>query len=236
MQGWSNPNTGISQPTITELSTNKSHATLLTIVAVLGTNFRPYSTIRFGGYSPDIIFINSEHIEFYVPQIVTTPSTFTVQVFNATVGSNIVNYSLDTAINFWILNTEINKLKNYNSNGGLEITGDLSVSGNIKGNAISNYTVSYKRDSSNIKDVTELVNKSNIIIDDFIPFQYYDSQTSRAEFGFFADKIPSSCSNLITGSNSRGTHTINYNGIIAILVKEVQSLKARILSLETKNT
>lgn len=234
MQGWSNPNTGISQPTITELSTNKSHATLLTIVAVLGTNFRPYSTIRFGGYSPDIIFINSEHIEFYVPQIVTMPSTFTVQVFNATVGSNIVNYSLDKAINFWLLDTEINKLKNYNSNGGVVITGDLSVTGNISGNTISNYTVSYKRDSDNIKDITKLNNLTNISIDGFIPVKYNDSQTGRDEFGFFADDIP--YNNLVTGiTPPTGTPTINYNGIIAILVKEVQSLKVRLDVLESAN-
>jgi hypothetical protein len=239
MQGWSNPITGISQPNITQLSSNKGHATLLTLVAVLGSNFRPYSTIKFGVYNPNIIFINSEHIEFYVPLIVTTPSTFTVQVFNASIGSNVVNFQIESAINFWLFNTETTKLENISNSNGLEISGNVVVKkGNISGDFISNNIVSYNSaDTTNVNtvdtDLSQRYLNSEDTIDSFKPVKYYSNQTHKFEIGFYTDQIPDAYKFLISPDDTSYPKTINYTGIIGLLVNEIKELKKRVTQLET---
>ena len=234
MRGWSNPNSAVA-PTITGLSTNKSHATLLTIVAIVGTNFRPYSSIRFGLFRPDIIFINSEHIEFYVPTIISKPATYTIQVFNGGNGSNVVNYQVDDALNYWILDSEINKLKiNDKSINGLEINGDLSFTGQIpKINITSDYR--------NIKPGTDATNlDSRHTVDNLNPKIYENKQTDQFEIGLFAHELQFSYPFLVTG-NKDGLigdepkyQSINYNGLIGILIHEIKQLKTEVSQLKTE--
>jgi len=229
MRGWSNPNRTVA-PTITGLSTNVSHATLFTIVAIVGTNFRPYSSIRFGRFTPDIIFINSEHIEFYVPQIITKPATYTVQVFNGSNGSNVVTYKVDDALNFWVIDTEINKLKiNDKSINGLEIDGDLSVSGQIT-------KINITSDKRNIKKDTSAINlDSNYTVDNLIPKIYTNKQTDQLEIGLFADELQQVYPYLVTGNKDDAKYqAINYNGLIGVLVHEIQQLKAEVSTLKTE--
>jgi hypothetical protein len=226
MRGWSNPNRAVA-PTITGLSTNKSIATLFTIVAIVGRNFRPYSSIRFGRFRPDIMFINSDRIEFYVPQIITKPATYTVQVFNGNNGSNIVTYQIDDALNFWIIDTEINKLKiNDKSINGLEIDGDLLVSGKTQKIRITS-------DYRNIKDGTKEELNQNDTVDNLKPIKYYDKQTGSTEIGFIAHELQEVYPYLVTGNKDAiGYQSINYNGLIGLLVHEIQQLKAEVSTLK----
>jgi len=227
MRGWSNPNRAVA-PTITGLSTNKSQATLLTIVAIVGSNFRPYSSIRFGGFTPDIIFINSDHIEFYVPTIISKPATYTVQVFNGSNGSNIVNYQVDDALNYWILDSEVNKLKiNDKSINGLEINGDLSFTGQIpKINITSDYR--------NIKPGTMISLGSTYTVDSLNPIIYENKQTNGKEIGLIAHELQQVYPYLVTGNkdavigDNPKYQSINYTGLIGILIQEIKQLKSEI--------
>ena len=93
-QGWSSPNTNYSVPTITSLSGTYSPAGGTTLVGIFGTNFKLFSTVKFGTYTPTMIFISSMQIEFYVPTSAPSGTTL-VQVFNDNYASNIVEYTLD---------------------------------------------------------------------------------------------------------------------------------------------
>ena len=236
MRGWSNPNSAVA-PTITGLSTNISHATLLTIVAIVGTNFRPYSSIRFGTYAPDIIFINSEHIEFYVPTTISKPATYTIQVFNGGNGSNTVNYQVDDALNYWILN---NSKQIYNSNdNGLLIKGNtkienditcnknLTVQETITGKNIRGDTINTTSDYR-IKDVVEPLN-TNYTVDDLKPIKYYNKQTGNTEIGLIAHELQDYYPYLVSGNKDETDfQAINYTGLIGILIQEIQQLKKEI--------
>ena len=101
--GWTNPSDLFFGPHIDFLSGYQSPAGSSTVVSINGTNFFSYSTIRFGTFSPTVYFVNSNILQFYVPATLSS-GTFPVQVFNGSVPSNSVNYTIDNASGYWLLN------------------------------------------------------------------------------------------------------------------------------------
>ncbi len=114
-QGWVNPSNILFGPQIISLSGYKSPAGSSTVVAINGTNFFSYSTIQFGTFTPTVYFINSNLLQFYVPNTLSS-GTFPVQVCNGSVCSNIVNYTIDNASGYWLLNSN-GSITNTNTNG-----------------------------------------------------------------------------------------------------------------------
>jgi hypothetical protein len=119
-QGWVNPSSVFFGPQITSLSGYQSPAGSNTVVSVNGTNFYSYSSISFGTFNPTVYFINSNILQFYVPNTLTS-GTFPVQVFNGSVGSNIVNYTIDNASGYWLLNSN-GSISNTNTNSLVAIS------------------------------------------------------------------------------------------------------------------
>jgi hypothetical protein len=103
-QGWTNPSSIAFGPQIVSLSSYYSPAGSTTLVSISGSYFFSYSTVSFGTYQPTTYFINSTIIQFYVPYTLNA-GTYSVQVFNGSVGSNIVSYTIDNASGYWILNS-----------------------------------------------------------------------------------------------------------------------------------
>ena len=101
--GWTNPSDLFSGPRIDTLSSYQSPAGSNTVVSINGTNLYSYSIIRFGTFSPTVYFVNSNILQFYVPSTLSS-GTFPVQVFNGSVPSNSVNYTIDNASGYWLLN------------------------------------------------------------------------------------------------------------------------------------
>jgi hypothetical protein len=64
------------------------------LLSVIGTNYKPYSVVKFGTFFPTTYFISTQQLEFYVPTSIVA-GTYPVQVFNDGIGSNVVNYTLD---------------------------------------------------------------------------------------------------------------------------------------------
>jgi hypothetical protein len=127
-QGWTPPG-NLFAPTITYLSGTYSPAGGTTLVAIFGTNFKLYSTIKFGSYTPTMIFINSGQIDFYVPA--SAPyGTYPVQVFNDPYGSNIVNYTIDNSPGFWYLNPSYPDVISNSNTGGLSVNGQITINNN----------------------------------------------------------------------------------------------------------
>ena len=117
-QGWAPPynSSGI---TITYLSSIYSPAGSNTLVAIFGTNFKLYSTIKFGTYSPTMIFINSQQIDFYIPSS-ALPGNYPVQVFNDITGSNVIEYTIYNTPGLWRQSpSNSNIISNSNTDGVL---------------------------------------------------------------------------------------------------------------------
>ena len=118
-QGWTNPTNLSPNPSIDYLSSYQSPAGSNTVVSINGTTFYSYSSIRFGTFSPTTYFINSNTIQFYVPNTLTS-GTYPVQVFNGSFPSNTVNYTIDNASGYWILDAN-GRISNTNS-GGINVS------------------------------------------------------------------------------------------------------------------
>jgi len=100
-RGWVNPSTSFG-PNISNLNGYYSPAGSTTLVSISGTNFFSYSTVSFGTYNPTPYFINSNMIQFYIP-IFLNSGIYPVQVFNGSIPSNSVNYTIDNASGYWML-------------------------------------------------------------------------------------------------------------------------------------
>jgi hypothetical protein len=267
-QGWANPNTNYTTPTISSLSGTSSPVGGNTLVAIFGSNFKLYSTIKFGTYTPNMIFVSSNQIDFYIPNFAISGIN-PVQVFNDIYGSNVVEYTLEQAIGFWYLSpTYSNVISNSNngglsingpiiidnvpgtpsidsdiifqnptqsiiwansfsittdtSNTGLLIDGDLTVTGTITGN-----TSDYR-----IKDIIEPLN-SSYNVDNLKPIKYFNTKSKKEEIGFIAHEVQEKFPCLVTGQkDGEDLQTLNYIGLIGVLVQEIQQLKADVAQLK----
>lgn len=112
-RGWTNPSNVVFGPQIGSLSSYYSPSGSTNLISITGSYFFSYSSLSFGTTNPSIYFINSNNIQFYVPTTLT-PGTYTVQVFNGSIGSNIVNYTIDNSYSYWISNSN-NTISNSNS-------------------------------------------------------------------------------------------------------------------------
>lgn len=137
-KGWTNPSTLNFGPQIDSLSGYYSPAGSTTLVSINGQNFFSYSTISFGTYNPTVYFINSNILQFYVPSTLNS-GTLPVQVFNGSVPSNSVNYTIDNASGYWLLNSN-GSISNTNTNqSSLVSVGSLSRG--APKTIIGNYTI-----------------------------------------------------------------------------------------------
>jgi len=132
--GWSNPNTLYYGPVINSLSGYYSPSASTTLVSILGENFYSYSVVKFGNYYPTVYFINSNIIEFYVP-VSALPGTYPVQVFNGSVISNTVAYTIDNASGYWVL-TPAGTVSPTSPNGITISTGNIILDGSAGTNYI----------------------------------------------------------------------------------------------------
>jgi hypothetical protein len=285
-QGWNNPNMNYATPIITYLSGTYSPAGSTTLVAIFGSNFRLYSTIKFGTYTPTMIFINSGQINFYVPSAAPSGNN-PVQVFNDVIGSNTVEYTIDIAQGFWYLDpTYSNVITNSNS-GGLSVEGPVQINNTIDSNSgstvVGNLVFNNAADISQsqyiqwptgsnitsniilgnstvlincnvnvtgsvsatsfpvtsdyrIKDIIETLDDSDSYsVDDLNPVKYFNKKSGKEEIGFIAHEVQEVFPCLVTGEkDGPGLQTLNYIGLIGILTKEIQLLKAAVAELQKK--
>ena len=110
--------------------------------------------------------------------------------------------------------------------GNVNITGNTTVSGTIYSNSF-NSTSDYRL-KTNIKTLN-----SSYTIDNLNPVEY--EIDDRHDMGFIAHELQQHYSFLVNGEkDGQKLQTVNYNGLIALLVKEVQNLKKDINNLKNK--
>ena len=64
---------------------------------------------------------------------------------------------------------------------------------------------------------------------------YYNSLSKRDDIGFIAHKVQEQYPYLVNGEkDSADYQTLNYTGLIGILVREIQELKKKVAELELR--
>ena len=106
------------------------------------------------------------------------------------------------------------------TNSGVVGTGNGVVTAGTF-NASSDYRIK--------KDVMPIIDT----VDDLRPVTYTNLNTSKKDFGLIAHELQEIYPFLVSGEKDGETHqSVNYIGLIALLIKEIQELKSRVKILE----
>jgi hypothetical protein len=118
--------------------------------------------------------------------------------------------------------------------GNVVISGDLDVSGNtvISGTCTaSSYSSSSDyRIKKNVKSLDETYN-----VDNLNPVTYINNKLEKQDVGFIAHEVQEIYPFLVTGDkDGQDIQTLNYNGLIGILVNEIKNMKKEIAILKNE--
>jgi hypothetical protein len=86
-----------------------------------------------------------------------------------------------------------------------------------------------------VKENPILLNET-FFVDSLKPMFYKNKLSNREDMGFLAHEVQEIFPFLVNGEKDGDSYqSVNYNGFIALLVKEIQDLKQRFSILENKN-
>jgi hypothetical protein len=106
---------------------------------------------------------------------------------------------------------------------------------NISNNLIVSGTITSGSDYRIKKSIKSLTLEDTNRIDKLNPVYYEYTQTNKPCFGLIAHEIQEHYPFLVEGEkDGKDIQTVNYIGLISILIKEIQMLKKRVLILENK--
>ena len=170
--------------------------------------------------STTISLYSTQDITFYKSYDITLAPTASILVGDTTT-QTLTNKTL---VNPYITgNVGINQI---DPQFTLDVTGTIRSTGQITAqtfNALSDYRL-----KSNIENLPQ-----DIIIDNLRPVHYDMNDSKRHDIGFIAHEVQEIFPFLVTGEKD-GTNfqSLNYNGFIALLVKEIKDLKSRLFIAE----
>ena len=118
-------------------------------------------------------------------------------------------------------------LRDIDISGNVDMSGDMVVSGNITANGIpvsSDYRI--KRDIIPLFD-------TSFNVDNLNPVYYYNTMTNTDQIGFIAHELQEPYPFLVNGvKDGDKIQSVNYTGLIGVLVQEIKDLKNRVSELE----
>jgi len=162
---------------------------------------------------------------------ITNPNTL---LFISTIKSSVLdptknNYILTGASNIFSCFTP-NYLNSAN-NHVMDVCGNMSVYGSFFANSVSSTSAFQQLSDYRIKtDILPL--PTGDILDKLRPVQYTNKLNGNCEWGFIAHELQEYLPQLVKGEkDGENYQSINYNGIIALLVREIQVLKNEINKL-----
>jgi hypothetical protein len=111
------------------------------------------------------------------------------------------------------------------------------VINDLSNNPIYDPPVIYLPSDYRIKEVTnKLEDISDCVVDNLNPVKYLNKQNGRMEMGFLAHEVQKEFPFLVTGTkDGEEIQTLNYIGLIGVLVKEVKELKKEIAELKSEH-
>ena len=135
-------------------------------------------------------------------------------------------------------NSYINFLSDISGNisvyGDFDLSGNLNVSGDIDCNGNVYATTFTQPSDYRIKEnVTQL--DITFVVDNLNPVTYLNTRLGKQDIGLIAHELQGIYPELVNGVKD-GEHlqSVNYMGLIPILIKEIQMLKKREESLEAR--
>jgi len=84
-------------------------------------------------------------------------------------------------------------------------------------------------------DVVDVASRSELSIDNLRPVFYYNTDAQKHDIGFLAHEVQAEFPFLVNGDkDGEEKQTLNYIGLIGLLVNEIQSLKSQVAKLSKK--
>jgi hypothetical protein len=120
----------------------------------------------------------------------------------------------------------------YGSNTGFQF---FTINNGSYANYAKLYASGYQTPSDyRIKSNVTNVDETMISVDNLQPVRYTNiSQNNKIEFGFIAHELQEQYPELVEGEkDGPNLQSVNYIGLIPILIAEIKSLRARVAALE----
>lgn len=133
---------------------------------------------------------------------------------------------------------------------GSSISSSNIASGSYKNNNVvfrdssfNNMTVTGAFTSSQLNDPSDYRIKTDIqdlnethILDNLRPVKFYQTQLGQTQIGFLAHELQEYYPELVDGEKDGAImQSVNYNGLLAVLIHEVQQLKTRVANKRARN-
>jgi hypothetical protein len=137
------------------------------------------------------------------------------------------NYFYSTAVGYAAQITKSNEIVLGRSSETVRIPGNMTVSGNL---TATTYTSSDYRIKENVKTLDD-----NYVVDMLNPVTYINTKTNKQDIGLIAHEVQEVFPELVKGmKDDEELQSVNYVGLIPILIKEIQDLKEKYRILEEK--
>jgi hypothetical protein len=117
--------------------------------------------------------------------------------------------------------------------GSVQITGSMSIEDDLNvGGKITCPVTTIQSDyrvKTNVVSLCEVHPPSSCTVDELRPVQYFNTLTGRTDIGFLAHELAEQFPFLVHGEkdDTEAFQSINYTGLIGLLVQEIQDLKTR---------
>jgi cytoskeletal protein CcmA (bactofilin family) len=159
-----------------------------------------------------------------IPSLIVSSgqSVFANIVVNGTTAVNTVDISGNLTVNG---PTRVNKL---DVSGNLDMSGNLMVRGDITYTGSLNPPSDYR-----IKQNVISLHDTSFNVDNIKPVYYYNTLANAVQIGFIAHELQEQYPFLVSGvKDGPEMQTVNYIGLIGVLVQEIKDLKDRVSLLE----
>jgi hypothetical protein len=115
-------------------------------------------------------------------------------------------------------------------------TPDMSYNLDVSGSGIKTTSINVVSDyriKQNVQDMN--VADARFSVDRMRPVSYFNTLTSRTDYGFVAHELQAEYPELVNGvKDDLVMQSINYNSMLALLAKEIQTLKQQVRELQNK--
>jgi hypothetical protein len=119
--------------------------------------------------------------------------------------------------------------------GDLGVTGATGSSGNITASGAISATSFTSTSDYRLKQEIRSFGLEEYCVDDLNPVYFKFKQNGKESLGVIAHELQEYYPFLVEGNkDGPNTQSVNYNGLIAVLIKEIQEIKKRVSSLENK--
>lgn len=177
-------------------------------------SFRQFGGKQFAAKNNIVSTLYNTSNSLFITQNVGQPNSYIN--FESDISGNIVIYG-----NLVVTENET-VLGLLNANGGIVTpSGSFQV---VSSNSIDVYllnTISDHRVKENVQELDD-----SYTVDNLVPVTYKNKQTQKQDIGLIAHEVQKVYPILINGEkNGEKLQSINYNGFIPILIKEIQELK-----------